>query len=85
MKLLADLNIAPRTVQALRSEGLDVTRVNELLPPSTPDAEIVRYARANGFTVVTQDLDFVSGDDRQLALAKASGFDVVDVKKARRR
>jgi predicted nuclease of predicted toxin-antitoxin system len=76
VRLFADLNIAPRTVQALRSEGVDVTRVNEVLPPSTSDEEIVRHARANGFTIVTQALDFSA----IVALSGASTPSVVSLR-----
>lgn len=58
MKLIADLNIAPRTVTFLRSLGYDVVRADNVLPPSVPDEKIVDFARANGRVVLTQDLDF---------------------------
>ena len=58
MRLLADLNIAPRTVSFLRSLGHDVQRVGDVLAPSATDYEIVEYARRDGRSVVTQDLDF---------------------------
>ena len=41
MRLLADLHIAPRTVQFLRQLGHDVARVSDLAPPTMPDADIV--------------------------------------------
>ena len=55
MKLLADLNIAPRTVSFLRAEGHDVERASEA---SGTDAAIVELARRQGCAVLTQDLDF---------------------------
>src|SRR5207245_7007824 len=58
VRLLADLNIAPRTVSFLRSLGHDVQRVGDVLAPSATDHEIVEYARRDGRSVVTQDLDF---------------------------
>ena len=58
MRLLADLNVAPGTVTLLQSLGYDVVRVDTLLPASTPDAQIVEFARARGLAIVTQDLDF---------------------------
>jgi predicted nuclease of predicted toxin-antitoxin system len=58
VRLLVDLNIAPRSATFLRSLGHDLIRVNEVLPGSTPDEQIVEFARAHGYTVLTQDLDF---------------------------
>jgi predicted nuclease of predicted toxin-antitoxin system len=58
VRLLADLNIAPRTVALLRSLGHDIVRVNELMPSSATDAAIVSAARDASRTIITQDLDF---------------------------
>jgi hypothetical protein len=43
--LLADLNIAPRTVAYLRSLGHDVVRVDQALSPEADDEAIVAVAR----------------------------------------
>jgi predicted nuclease of predicted toxin-antitoxin system len=58
MRILADLNISPRTVEFLRSLGHDVVRVNEALPITAPDEVIVAKAIEENRTVLTQDLDF---------------------------
>ena len=58
MRLLADLHIAPRTVQFLRHLGHDVARVSDLAPPTLPDAGIVSLAIRERRVVLTQDLDF---------------------------
>ena len=58
MKLLADVNIAPRTVAFLRTIGHDVVRVPEVLDAASPDERIVEFAHADGRTILTQDLDF---------------------------
>ena len=44
MRLLADLHIAPRTVQFLRHLGHDVARVSDLASPTLSDAGIVSLA-----------------------------------------
>ncbi|MBI4310170.1 MAG: DUF5615 family PIN-like protein, partial [Chloroflexi bacterium] len=44
MKLLADLNISPRTIQRLRSLGHDVVPADSLLPANAPDEAIVAMA-----------------------------------------
>lgn len=58
MKLLADMHIAPRTVELLQSLGHDVIRVPDALPASASDSEIVAHAIRDGRTILTQDLDF---------------------------
>jgi len=58
MRLLADLHIAPRTVEYLKSLGHDVVRVSQVLRPTSPDHEIIAYAIGNHRAILTQDLDF---------------------------
>jgi len=57
-RLLANMNISPVTVEALRRKGWDIVRVSELLPQNAADLEVLHKARVEGRTVVTQDLDF---------------------------
>jgi predicted nuclease of predicted toxin-antitoxin system len=69
LRLLADMNISPKTVALLREQGWDIVRVPELLPLDAPDEQVLERARADGRVVVTQDLDFstllaLSGEDR---------------------
>ena len=45
MKLLADMHIAPRTVQHLRQIGHDVLRVDDILPPTATDTLIIATAK----------------------------------------
>lgn len=58
MKILADLHIAPRTVEHLRTLGHDAVRVTDLLPAAADDLEIVATAVAENRIILTQDLDF---------------------------
>ncbi|MBY0274132.1 DUF5615 family PIN-like protein [Candidatus Binatia bacterium] len=60
MKILADVNIAPRTCAFLRSQGHDVVRVGDVLDPTSSDTMIVEFARAEGRVVISHDLDFSS-------------------------
>lgn len=76
MRLLADLNVAPRTVEFLLSRGYDVVRVDALLPVTASDAEIVEVARREGRTIVTQDLDFSA----LVALSGRSGPSVISLR-----
>lgn len=68
-RLLADMNISPKTVQALRQRGWNILRVSDLLPAKAADQEILALARRESRVVVTQDLDFsallaLGGHDR---------------------
>jgi predicted nuclease of predicted toxin-antitoxin system len=57
VRIVADLNIAPRTVSFLRSLGHDVVRVNEVLPATSSDLAIVEFSRRERRAILTQDLD----------------------------
>jgi predicted nuclease of predicted toxin-antitoxin system len=57
-RLLADMNVSPKTVDALQQRGWDGIRVSRVLPMDASDDEILGFARREGRVVVTQDLDF---------------------------
>ncbi len=57
IKFLADENISPKTVSFLNTKGYDVIRVNAI-KIGKKDKEIIEYARANGYVLITMDLDF---------------------------
>ena len=58
LEFLANMNISPLTVEALRREGLHVIRVSEVLDKKSKDTEILDYARTHNKVIITQDLDF---------------------------
>jgi predicted nuclease of predicted toxin-antitoxin system len=58
VRLLLDVNVAPRTAAHLRAHGHDVVRVPEALEPTAPDSLLVAFAIAERRVIVTQDLDF---------------------------
>lgn len=58
IRLLANMNISPKTVGALRREGWDIVRVSQVLSVTASDQEILELARREERVVVTQDLDF---------------------------
>ena len=60
MRYLADQNISPLTVSLLADRGFDIRRVSDFLPVNAADVDILESARAQGFVVITQDLDFSS-------------------------
>lgn len=67
MKLLFDANLSPKLVRRLSDLFPDSVHVFETgLVQYTSDERIWQHARANGFTIVTADSDF-------LALAEAHG------------
>ena len=58
MKLIPDMNLSPQWVAFLKSSGLQAEHWSQLGSPSATDAQIMAYAAARGFTVLTHDLDF---------------------------
>jgi len=60
IRLLANMNISPQTVEALQQQGWDIIRVSQILPVSASDQETLELARREDRAVVTQDLDFSS-------------------------
>ena len=58
MKLLFDENLSPRLVERLTDLYPDCVHVREVGLERAPDEAVWNYARANAFTIVTQDADF---------------------------
>ena len=58
MKLLVDMNLSPRWVVELAHAGIEAVHWSTLGPSNAPDSEILAYAGANEYVVITQDLDF---------------------------
>lgn len=58
MRFLVDMNISPKTVEAMRQGGWDILRVSVLLASDAPDQEILQCARNENRILITQDLDF---------------------------
>jgi predicted nuclease of predicted toxin-antitoxin system len=60
LKLLFDANLSPKLVDRLAELFPDSLHVFDTgLARFTPDEAIWEYARANGFTIVTTDADFL--------------------------
>ena len=59
IRFLANMNISPKSVDALRRQGWDIVRVSEFLPLDASDEKILNFARQEGRVVVTQDIDFL--------------------------
>jgi len=58
MKILVDMNLSPKWAGFLSENGIDALHWSSLGSPDAPDTEIMAYAQAHGFTVLTNDLDF---------------------------
>ena len=55
---LANMNISPITVEALRNHGWDIIRVSEVMDEKSKDMDVLVYAQKQNKVVITQDLDF---------------------------
>ena len=58
MKLLVDMNLSPRWVSVLAGAGIEAAHWSTVGAANATDAEIMAYARAQGYVVLTHDLDF---------------------------
>jgi len=58
MKLLADVNISPRVVAALRAEGFDAVRVTDIMAATSADEDILATAVQLGAILISRDQDF---------------------------
>ncbi len=58
MKLLVDMNLSPAWVGLLVDSGIEAVHWSLIGPANAPDSEIMAYADANGYVVLTHDLDF---------------------------
>lgn len=58
MKLLVDMNLSPRWVTLLTDAGFHTAHWSALGASNAPDTEIMTFAKANAYVVLTHDLDF---------------------------
>jgi predicted nuclease of predicted toxin-antitoxin system len=58
MKLLVDMNLSPQWIPFLRDAGWEATHWSDVGKAEAGDAEIMAYAAAHDYVVVTHDLDF---------------------------
>ncbi len=60
MKLLVDMNLSPHWVGLLAEAGVEATHWSALGAMNAPDSEIMAFAKAHDYVVLTHDLDFGS-------------------------
>ena len=58
MRLLLDMNLSPRWEEVLAEAGFDAAHWSGLGRADATDVEIMAFAAANDFIVITHDLDF---------------------------
>jgi len=58
MKLLVDMNLAPRFVDLLTEAGWEAVHWSAVGKANAPDSEIMAYAADHEYVVVTFDMDF---------------------------
>ncbi len=58
MKLLFDQNLSPRLIDLLASVYPDSSHVQKAGLECSSDEEVWRYAKENGYAIVTRDADF---------------------------
>ena len=58
MKLLVDMNLSPRWLGVLADAGIKAVHWSTLGANNAPDSEIMAYANAHDYVVLTHDLDF---------------------------
>lgn len=58
MKILVDMNLSPRWIDRLNDAGIEATHWSSVGTNNASDAEIMAFAKVNGYVVMTHDLDF---------------------------
>ena len=76
MKLVIDMNLSPAWVAPLKAAGFDAIHWRDVGDATDADRVIFDWARANGYVVFTNDLDFGA----ILAATNAAGPSVIQVR-----
>ncbi len=58
MKILIDMNLSPGWCEVLARHGWEVVHWSSVGDPKATDAQIMSWAKREGFIVLTHDLDF---------------------------
>ena len=76
MKLLVDMNLSPRWIDVLGRYGFEAVHWSVVGEANAPDSEIMAWAVANGWVVLTTDMDFSA----ILAAGQGQGPSVVQIR-----
>lgn len=76
MKLLLDMNLSPAWVAILQGHGWETAHWQEIGQANALDVDIMRRAKANGYCVLSNDLDFSA----ILAATRAEGPSVIQIR-----
>lgn len=76
MKILVDMNLSPAWVEILERAGWEAVHWSAVGNMQASNAEILSWAREQGYIVFTHDLDF----GILLALTRAEGPSVIQVR-----
>jgi len=58
MKILIDMNLSPFWADYLIKNDIEAVHWSSIGSPDASDTEIIKYAKLNDFTILTNDLDF---------------------------
>jgi predicted nuclease of predicted toxin-antitoxin system len=80
MKILIDMNLSPSLARVLNEAGIEAVHWSQVGLATTPDPAIMAYAAANGFVILTNDLDFgialATADKEKPSVAQIRGEDL---------
>jgi len=76
MKLVIDMNLSPSWAGVLLEAGFNAVHWGDIGDAAAPDTVIFEWAKANGYIVFTNDLDFGA----ILAATNAAGPSVIQVR-----
>ena len=76
MKILLGMNLSPQWVRVINQSGWDAVHWSEVGDIHATDANVMAWARENGYVIITHDLDF----GMLLALTQAVSPSVVQVR-----
>jgi predicted nuclease of predicted toxin-antitoxin system len=58
MKILIDMNLSPKWTEIFASHDIEAIHWSRVGAVNAVDLEIIEFAQANGYTILTHDLDF---------------------------
>jgi predicted nuclease of predicted toxin-antitoxin system len=76
MKVLVDMNLSPQWAETIRAAGIEATHWSSVGEAKAKDREILAWAKAQGYLLLTHDLDFGA----ILAAAGSLGPSVVQIR-----